>query len=59
MSLGSSCLLHVLGEYEDLYMAVVLLLANVWGTLSLLPYYSAQLLSTLLFGPTRTLQCKQ
>ena len=52
----ASVLLDRLGEREDLYMTLVLLLAIMFGIYNLLPYAASQFASALLFGPTRTLQ---
>ena len=52
----ASVLLDRLGEREDLYMTLVVLLAIMFGIYNLMPYASSQFASALLFGPTRTLQ---
>ena len=55
-SVVGSILLDRLGEREDLYMTLVVLLAIMFGLYNLLPYAASQFASALLFGPTRTLQ---
>lgn len=55
-SMIGAILLDRLGEREDLYMTLVLLLAIMFGIYNLLPYAASQFASALLFGPTRTLQ---
>ena len=55
-SVVASVLLDKLGEREDLYMTLVVLLAIMFGLYNLLPYAAAQFASALLFGPTRTMQ---
>ena len=52
----ASVLLDRLGEREDLYMTLVVLLAIMFGVYNLLPYAASQFASALLFGPARTLQ---
>jgi MFS family permease len=55
-SVIGATLLDKLGEREDLYMTLVLLLAIMFGLYNLLPYAASQFASALLFGPVRTLQ---
>ena len=55
-SVFASLLLERLGEREDLYMAIVLVMALLFGFCSLVPHVAAQYAGALLFGPTRTLQ---
>lgn len=55
-SVFASLLLERLGEREDLYMLLVIIVALLFGMYNLLTYTAAQLASALLFGPTRTLQ---
>ena len=55
-SVVASILLEKLGDREDLYMTLVVLLAIIFGIYNLLPYAASQFASALLFGPTRTLQ---
>ena len=54
-SMVGAVLLDRLGEREDLYMTLVVLLALMFGIYNLLPYAASQFASALLFGPTRTL----
>jgi len=55
-SVLASLMLERLGDREDLYMLLVVVLALIFGLYNLLPYTAAQLASALLFGPTRTTQ---
>jgi len=55
-SVFATILLSRLGDREDLYMLLVVLMALFLSFLNLLPYPSTQLFAALLFGPTRTLQ---
>ena len=55
-SVIASLLLERLGDREDLYLTLVLLLAIMFGIYNLLPYAASQFAAALLFGPTRTLQ---
>ena len=55
-SMGAAMLLEILGEREDLYMTLVVLLAITVSVYNLLPFVGNQFASALLFGPTRTLQ---
>jgi len=55
-SFVGAILLDRLGQREDLYLTLVVLLAIMFGLYNLLPYAASQFASALLFGPTRTLQ---
>ena len=55
-SVVASVVLQRFSEREDAYMALVLVMANVYGLLALLPFVPCQYAGALLFGPVRTLQ---
>ena len=55
-SIGASALLSWYGAREDVYMGVVLALANLHGLAAATPLVSTQYWAALSFGPTRTLQ---
>jgi len=49
-------LVNRFNHQEHVYLAVVVLLSNLFGLTQLLPYRSTQFLAAVFFGPARTLQ---